>query len=361
MVFFETKLAQPSPAQNGDLISKIQDTLAKIEIKSEFAIAYSGYETLTIPANYHEHLKTITPQERDRYLAVKLQNYLYDIYLNFKPKQNSQPDIPSSQMANYVDKWSETKFYQRLTQANCGTGYRDPGWLVIGQQADRWQVTKSGLILQIDSGQHLGDPTQKLAIDQVVALKLPHNLVDHGRYIAVGNAGLPGADNVTVAQIYFNVSAEGALLLLANLTQKLNSRQISFAFKIAYDETDFERLDAAILEFNSTDFAQLSSILKEIYESNHTYFQPNIPFFTKHLGWLGIGLAEKLHAKSDSEVENIGQHHCGIIAQALLSVWQENKLNLHQLDYVLDYLLQRGVDTQYPYLNDNSSDIYHLA
>lgn len=360
MVFFEPKLSQTSPAKNGDLISKIQDTLDKIEIKSEFAIAYRGYETLEIPANYHEHLKTISRSDRDRYLTVKLKNYLYDIYINFTSEQNSQSDIVP-QAANDVDKWSKTKFYQQLTQANYGKGYQDSDWLIIGQQADFWQVVKDGLILQIKTEDCFADSSQKLAIKELVSLKMPHNLVDHGMYIAVGDAGLPGVDDVTVTQLYFNVSAEGALLLLADFTQRLNQSSLPFAFKVAYDETDFKRLDAAVLEFNRTDFAQLSSVLQSVYAQNQAYFQPTIPFFSKHLGFAGIGLAEKPNTTADLVAQSIGQHHCDIIAQALLSAWQKQELNSNQLDYVLDYLFQQGVDPQHPYLNADSADIYDLV
>lgn len=186
---------------------------------------------------------------------------------------------------------------------------------------------------------------------------MPHNLVDRGIYIAVGDAGLPEVAGVSVTQLYFNISAEGALLLLANLTQKLNQSKIPFAFNVAYDETNFDQLEAAILEFNKADFARICSILQEVYEGNQTYFQPNIPFFGKSLGLTGISIAEKPHTTSDLK-ENIGQHHCSIIAQALLST-KQNQLDL-ELGYLLDSLIQQGVDPLRPYLNSGASDIYDL-
>ena len=358
MVFSQTKSTQSDRVgDNNDLISKLQDTIEKIEIESELAIAYRGCEPLIIPIHYHEHLKTISSGDRDRYLAVKLKNYLYDIYLDSEPQQDLELDIPSSQETNYVNHWYKTKFYQQLIRANCGKGYRDPGWLVVGQQADRWLVTKDGLTLQISSDKYLADSTQKLKPEQVVALKLPHNLVDHGLYIAVGDAGKPEVAGVSVTQLYFNVSAEGALLLLADLTQKLNQSKIPFTFNIAYDETYFDCLDAAILEFNKTDFARIGSILQEVYEKNQAYFQPNTPFFAKSLGLAGVSIAEKPHTTSEIK-ENIGQHHCSIIAQTLLSA-RRDRVDL-KLGYLLDCLIEQGVDPLRPYLNPGASDIYDL-
>ena len=359
MVFSQTKSTQSDRVgDNNDLISKLQDTVDKIKIESEFAIAYGGYEPLTIPTHYHEHLKTISSCDRDRYLTVKLKNYLYNIYLDSEPQQDLELDIPSSQEANYVNHWSQTKFYQQLIRANCGKGYSDPGWLVVGQQADRWLVTKNGLTLQIKPDKYLADSTQKLEPEQVVALKMPHNLVDHGMYIAVGDAGKPEeVAGGSVTQLYFNVSAEGALLLLADLTQKLNQSKIPFTFNIAYDETYFDCVDAAILEFNKADFARICSILQEVYEGKQEYFQPDMPFFAKSLGLAGMSIAEKPHTTSEIK-ENIGQHHCSIIAQALLTA-RRDRVDL-KLSYLLDCLIEQGVDPLRPYLNPGASDIYDL-
>ena len=337
------------------------------------SITHPDYEPVKIPLDRQEHLKQISLSDRDRYLAAKLQNYLYAIYSgSIKPKpdsvgepsDNSESNPDREPMANYVNKWSKTKFYRQLTQHNHSQGYSDPNWQVVEREAEnRWQISKNGLTLSIKPEKYLIDSSAELQIGQVVSIKMPPSLVDHGLYIAVGDSGSPSNSDLdrgcTIAQLYFNVSSAGALQLLERLTQELNLLKIPFDFKIAYDEADFDRLDATVLEFKSTDFARLQPMLNNVYQETQIYFQPEIPFFCKHLALLGLGVAEKPPLASDFEPENIGERHCGIIANALVAAWQQgDEAIADKLDYVLNCLTRAKININYLYLNPDSQDIY---
>ncbi|MGL5942471.1 MAG: T3SS effector HopA1 family protein [Waterburya sp.] len=348
-----------------DFAQQLRDTVDKVHLTSEFVITHPDYEPLEVPVYHREHLTQVAAQDRDRYLTGKLKIYLYSIYSGVtqlkhnaatkaKKAENSDQKQP---MANYVDKWSRTKFYQRITQNNHGQGYQDPDWLVVKQEnANHWQITKDGLTLKIQPDQN----SEQLQVGQLVSIKMPPNLVDHGTYIAVGDAGHPvrsgDAQAVTVIQIYFNVGAETTLLLLERLTQQLNHLKIPFNFRIAYEESDYDRLDAAVLEIRKENFEQLKPILQAIYQENQEHFQPAIPFFCKPLA-SGLGLAEKPQSP-DYEPSNIGQHYCGVIAQALLAAWSQEKSGTDKLDYVLNHLAQMGIKVEHIYLNPDSADIY---
>ena len=347
---------------------KLRDIIAKIQITSELTITYQDYEPLEIDEHLKEYLKQISPADRDRYLTVKLQQYIYDILsLDLEEKDNSAVEMNSKledngdleEIANYVNKWSRTKFYKQLTQNNHGQGYSDPNWRVIKQEGDYWQVTKNDLTLQIKPEKHLAEPLQKLQPGKLVAIKMPPNLVDHGMYIAVGDAGSTNSqdspEEFTIVQLYFNVNPDGAALLLDNLTRKLNAIKIPFDFKLAYDESDFDDLDAVVLDIKSNDFELVYAIVKNIYQDNKSYFQPKVPFFCKFLA-PGLGLAEKPQSPSFAK-ENIGQHYCGIIAQALVKLWRKNSLvDTNKLDYILTYLSKVGVDLENLHLNPNSKE-----
>ena len=347
---------------------KLQDIVAKIEIASDLTITYEEFEPLKISSHLQEYLTQISLVDRDQYLAAKLQRYLYSIFIiDLKPESNatlstindaeSDDQSDRQEVANYVKKWSRTKFYQQLTHHNHGRGYNDPNWLVIKQAGDYWHVTKNNLTLHIKPERHLAQPQEELSPGKLISLKMPPNLVDHGLYIAVGDAGTTKTDNseqkFTITQLYFNVSSEGALHLLDNLTQKLNAIRIPFDFNLAYDETEFDHLDAAVLEFKSSDFDLIYPIVKTIYQANQTYFQSEIPFFCQLLA-PGLGLAEKPRS-SNFERENIGQHYCGIIAQALVKIWQQNNLSQSEkLNYVLNYLSEAGIDIERLYSGDQA-------
>ena len=353
---------------NFSLKQKLQNIVADIHITSDLTITYQDYEPLEIDYHLKEYLRQISLADRDRYLAVKLQQYLYDIFCSDLESEDISPVEGSSEledigdreeMANYVNKWSRTKFYQQLKQHNHGQGYSDPNWLVIKQEADYWQVSKNDLTLQIQPEKHLAEPLQDLQLGILVAIKMPSSLVDHGIYIAVGNAGSTNAadssSDLTVTQLYFNVNSEGAAILLDKLTQELNGIQIPFAFKLAYDESDFDDLDAAVLEIKSNDFELVYTIVKNIYQDNKTYFKPKIPFFCKFMA-PGLGLAEKPRSPNFAR-ENIGQHYCGIIAKGLVELWRKNSMvGTDKLDYILNYLSQAGVDLENFHLNPNSTE-----
>ena len=354
--------------ENAYFWRKIQDIVAKIHITPE-EIVHLDYEPATIPKYHQEYLKQVYS---DRYLTDKLTKYLYDICSNnIRPKQDSVfnrvSNLDTQQpFTNYASKWSETKFYRQLIQHNHSSGYEDPNWLVVKQEAQFWRITKDGLTLKIEPQQHLVGNLQ-LQIGQMVSVKMPPNLVERGFYIAIGEAGSISMSDRTsaalrdraldnVIELYFNVRSLGALLLLDSFTRQANPLKIPFNFKIAYNE-NCDRFDAVVLELKSSDFIELRPILKNIHQENRAYFQPEIPFFCKAIA-SGIGLAQKPN-RASTEPENMGQHLCGIIAKAMMD-WQKEKSDsaTKRLDYVFNSISTAGVNFKHLYLNPNAKDIY---
>lgn len=339
---------------------KLEDVVKNLQITADMTISYRDREPETIEPRFREHLNQVSLVDRNRFLASKLQKYLYGIFSSDSQPQNTEADREAT---NYVNKWSRTKFYQQLVQHNQGKGYSDPNWLVVKQEANCWQVTKNDLTLRIQLEKHLAEPREELQLGELVAIKMPPNLVDRGFYIAVGDSGsvnatINSADSPAegITQIYFNVSATGALMLLDNLTRELNAREISFDFKVAYDEAEFDNLDSAVLNFKSSDFEQIYPVVNNAYQQNQSYFQPQVPFFCQPLT-PGLGLAEKPRSPK-FEQENIGQHYCGIIATAIVEKWQENGLTENKLTDVLNSLSLAGLDINHLHLNPNSLKSY---
>jgi hypothetical protein len=388
---------------------QLESVVAKIAIASDLTISYEDLEPLTVPSRLKEYLNQIAPDDLNRYLAAKLQKYIYYIFttqlgsesqnssLKGAIKEENSKKLPKTDYVNNANKWSKTKFYQELTQNNHGQGYEDPNWLVIEQVDDRWHVTKDDLTLHIQP-RHLVEPSAELSPGKFVSLKMPPSLVERGIYIAVGDMGsvnnrskVSPSDDSTINQLYFNVGTGGALCLLDSLTQELNQVRVPFELIINYDETEFDRFDVVVLEFKSSDFDLIYSVVQTTYQNHQACFRPEIPFFCKFLA-PGLGFAEKLRSRSMGEAQsrseggasspkvhhkNIGQHYCGIIALALVELWQqelqpdnlpENQLNNHnnkldsqpnnKLNYVLNYLSEKRVDIEHLYLNP---DLNHTS
>ncbi len=348
-------------ANQSDLIAhqfkfkqQLENVVAKVAIASNFTISYEDFEPLEVKPHLKEYLNQISPTERNQYLAAKLQTYLYSIFCTrLKPDlNNSLTTEDTTRVANRIKKWYKTEFYQQLTQNNHGQGYSDPNWLVTKQVDDYWHVTKNHLTLHIKNS-HLVEASEKLSLGKLVSIKMPSNLVDRGIYIAVGDKGsansIGGDRGSIINQLYFNVDSQGALRLLDDLTQTLNQIKVPFDFKIAYNETKFDDLDAVVLEFRNNDFDLIYPVVQTACYERQTYFRSEIPFFCQFLS-PGLGLAEKPRSPKFAR-ENIGQHYCGIIAQALVEIWQQNNLIENKLDYVLNYLSAGGVDIERLYLN----------
>jgi sarcosine oxidase delta subunit len=347
----------------GDLVThqsnfkqKLEDVIENLQITPDLTISYRDREPVTIESHLHGYLNQISLVDRNRYLATKLQKYLYSIFSSDSQPQNTKAD---QETTNYVNKWSRTKFYQHLLQRNQGKGYSDPNWLVVKQEANYWQVTKNDLTLHIQLEKHLAEPREELHPGELVAIKMPPNLVDRGFYIAVGDSGtvnVADSPEKGITQIYFNVNAAGALVLLDDLTRELNAREISFDFKVAYDEAQFDNLDSAVLNFQSRDFELLYPVVNNAYQKNQSYFQSKVPFFCQPLA-PGLGLAEKPRSPTYQQ-KNIGQYYCGMIATAIVEKWQEDGLTENKLADVLNYLSLAGLDINHLYLNPVSPRSY---
>lgn len=151
-------------------------------------------------------------------------------------------------------------FAGSLHQNNCGEGYWDSGWQVIGYHADGIDlvpdtttviVKKNHLIVHTHPGRHLRNGPWLLG--DLIEVKLPKNLVDGDRYVAVGNAGVPGTDRVTQA---IDCSAEQVAELIQRITLELNQLNLPFTLGCFYDPFDYPDSEAAILTVNAMDRGQ---------------------------------------------------------------------------------------------------------
>ena len=339
---------------------QLRDVITKIDITRDLQITHRDYPPLIIAKQYQNWIQQMSPKARDRFLTVKLQQYLYAIFNGDIKPNDTQPtatdpgfDESDRQAINCADKWYETKFYNQLTQHNHSRGYSDSGWLVT--EKNPWRVSKNALTLNIDPQRDLTIPTTKLQVGQTVAIKMPPNLCDRGVYIAVGNAGSPNNSNSqnTVVQIYFNISSQTALLLLDSLTQQLNYLELPFEFKTAYSQLDFAKPDAAILEFLSKDWHKVQPVIKSTYLEHQAAFNLETLFFCKRLN-PGLGLCEK-PSISGERSKNIGQYYCNIVAELIVQMWKNNE----KTDVtILNKKVKDKIKLNLLYLNLNSKDIY---
>jgi hypothetical protein len=356
------KLLYMSDSSESRLLTALEDMVSNIQIESNFCIRHPNYPPLTVPQELAARLQSIPPALQQKYLTIRLRDFIYRIYYNGSLQRSTygrNGNFPHLGAQKNVD-W---QFEEQLHSRNHGTGYFDPGWQVLREEPDgSLAVNKGGLTLHIERDRHLHPTEASATQSNFVAVWLPPNRLRNGFYLAISNYGQEQggtlSSDIKVTQIFFNITAAGAPVLMDNLTRELNDIAIPFTFKILCNPLGYGRYDAGVLYFESRDYVAVRQVMREIYSAHYGYFQPPVPLFTKFLA-PGLGLAEQPAEKLPYQ-RNFGIHRCQIIANGLIEAWQrgfnsppERMAAIEQSFYSL------GIDLQRPYLNPNSEDIYY--
>ncbi|GAB4539876.1 MAG: hypothetical protein Tsb0014_30690 [Pleurocapsa sp.] len=343
---------------NTRLEQTLTDIAHNIQIQDNFTIIHPQYDPIELPAAIKERFKQMSELVREQYLQVKLQSLIHDCYHNCSPTTQETEKIE-----NQAIKWSKSEFYHQLRLNNHCQGHFEPGWLIVGMTEEGFlQVRKNDLTLHIRSERHLLPNQQNARIGDIVAVKMPPQLVEPGFYIAVGTNGSINdfQRDRTIVDVYCHVNSEGALALMDRLTVRLNKIAIPFHFKVLYYPDDYQWCDAAVLSFARDDYPQVQPILAEIYNETQSHFQPQIPLFTKYLA-PGLALAEK--PPSDGSLPKTFAEHCSqLIAQGLIAAWKAHKQTPEaKLQSICDRFAEAEISLSQPYLNPGSEDIYHIV
>jgi hypothetical protein len=295
------------------------------------------------------------------YTMTQLRNYIHDIYFSGEQEKKGLVAAPPQPIMNNTVSGLDINFLGLLQAANHGTGFLDPDWLIVAVKNERVQIEKDGLhlwvkpnvdlavgeILPAPSVQSL-PPLADLTVGATVSLRMPNSLFAGDYYIAVGDQGEPIAEKPRIT-VYFNVSVEGAPLLLQTLSRGLNNAACRFIFKILNEPLHYGRFNAAILEMEAESYTTLRAMLEAGSEQISRHLSDPVPLFTHRLA-AGIGLVESPPNDTD-----FGLTRCELLAQALL---ESGALAPCRLEMIRDKFAQQKLDWTRPYLNPGSTARY---
>ncbi len=327
-----------------------------LEIESFYSIKHPEYKLLELPESVISRFKNLSLDIQNKHLSIQLRNFLYSAYYNGYWHNSSTVDTQINNLSNNSLFGMDLAFYERLHTSNTGGGYWSTNWLVVYEEEDGClAVQKNGLTLHIERDLYLSEIHKSANVGDLVAIKMPKNLVQNGFYMAVSNLGTQ--DNQDIVRIYFNVSPDGAVSVMDNVTRELNNIQVAFSFKALYTPDEYRRYDSAVLYFNKHEYKTIYPILQKVYSANQDSFYPQVPLFTKQLA-PGLGCAEEPTNKL-AEKESFGTNRCQMIANGLIAAWQAgNNHPESRMKAILEQFLLHKIKLQYPYLNANSEDIY---
>lgn len=344
------------------LQTPLRDITHKVQIQSYFCIRHPDYKPSELPSEAVSRFQQLPLDIQNKYLNQRLCRFLYGIYYNASLKRVLVLDGDATNLAvnqnleNNTYQGVDVAFYERLHQNNNAEGYFSPGWQVVKQETDNTlAVHKKGLTLYIEPAKHLQPEAQAATVGDLVAIKLPKNLVQNGFYMAVGNAGPD--DKGDMVRVYFNLTSQGAVAVMGSLTAQLNAIAIPFKFKALYNPKDYGRYDSAVLYFDKSNYEVVHPVLKRVYAEQQSYFQPEVPLFTKLIA-PGLAIAEEPNHKF-AEKESFGTHRCQIVANGLLEAWRKGDNSPEgRMTEIRRQFSLLNIELQRPYLNANSEDIY---
>jgi hypothetical protein len=362
--------SQPTQSLNtssNGVLDSLQDIASKVQLESHFRIRHPDYKPLELPPDVVARFQHLPLQLQIKYQSLQLRSFLYGIYYNGSLRKalvaeaNSRKLTIEQNLENDRFQGVDLKFYEQLHNSNRGTGYFDPGWRVLRQEADgTLAAIKDNLTVHIERERHLLPEHQSAMVGDLVAIKLPRNRVQSGFYMAMSNTSSRErntSNEPDCVRIYFNLTPDGAIALMDAIATQFNDIAIPFKFKALYNPSDYNRFDSAVLYIDKQDYEAIRQVLQGIYFKNESYFQPEVPLFTKFLA-PGLALAEEPDRKFATK-ESFGTHRCQLVTNGLLEARENGDESLEsRMTSILQNFSRLGIDVNYPYLNANSKDIY---
>jgi hypothetical protein len=347
-------------AVDPELMAVLEDIARNVEIRDDFSIHHPSYKPLEIPAEAVERFQKMPEQMRQKFLGLQLRSFLYGIYYN--GGMRSALALDSDDQAVQLDLENNTvlgidmAFFQQLHDANCGTGYFEKGWKVL--QDDNFGgllVKSSWLRLFVQRAKHLCEDEKLAQVGDMVSIKMPKNRVQNGFYMAVSNSGFsyPQPESILV-RMYFNLTIDGSIAIMKDLTNELNHMNIRFNFKVLYNPMDYDRFDSGVLYFDKSHYKNVLRIVESIYFNHRTLFKSETPLFTKRIN-IGIGVAEEINQKL-FEGESFGLNRCQLMSNAILASFNQGEKI--QSKMLVENFSKYNIDMNATYLNQGSIDIY---
>ena len=236
---------------------------------------------------------------------------------------------------------SDGAFVAAMSRLNHGTGGWEPGWIV--RDAGGQLLTIERLGFKVRARPEECRMPAVVTVDDEVELRYQkerrHN--SPGFYVALGNTPVPTGE--PLVRLYWNPTSAGALLLVAELTHRLNERGLPFHLKSIDHPSRYGRCDAVVMYFPASGWKETLAEVAAVYPRVSAEMQTRVPAFALRLA-AGLGIAE-----DPGGGESFGGHRCALLAEGLLRAYEAGARGEDRLEVVRDCFEEGGVDPDRPY------------
>lgn len=248
-----------------------------------------------------------------------------------------------------------------LSEANATRERWDTGWQVY-QVLPSGQVMahKQGRTRALWPGEFLSTDAPGLAprpgTNLSVFFMRETKTMQPGFYFAFGEAQAGELDSFSLARLYWNLRAEGAVPLMRSVTRGLNRFQVPFRLKCLTNTAFYTRNDSAVLYVDKRFYRVTARVLAGVHKEVARHLRPDAPLFAKPLAD-GLALAEEPYTG-----ESFGMQRCRILAEGLLSAHARGLRDEgSRLEEIERHFAAYGLTLEAPYLNPRSVDQYEFT
>ena len=248
-----------------------------------------------------------------------------------------------------------------LSEANATRERWDAGWQVyrvlpsgqvLAHKDGRTRALWPGEFLSTDAPGTAPRPGMNLSVFFMRETKT----MQPGFYFAFGEARADEPDDFSLARLYWNVRAEGAVPLVRAITRGLNRFQVPFRLKCLTSTAFYTRNDAAVLYVDKRFYRVTARVLADVHGEVARHLRPDAPLFAKRLAD-GLALAEEPYTG-----ESFGMQRCRILAEGLLGAHARGlREEAARLEEVERHFAAYGLTLDAPYLNPRSVDQYDFT
>lgn len=317
----------------------------KVYEEEEYVKNQIPYQTFAEDFKSFGSNATVDAQQQRINLINALTNTIYAKFYCGIKNGNHTSKIPP--------KAEREAFMNELSKANTSENGFDYNWNIYNIDATTGStfVQKNGELrwLQPNTYQFANPQQKQPAINTKVGIvrqKENRNL-QPVFYHVFSNEMFP--QEVELGRFYWNITPEGASILVNLLTTTLNEYKIPFQFKCLNHPELYVRTDAAVLYLSKNHVQLVSMILKSVIPNLESYLVDEIPMFTKHV-FKGVGYAE-----DPGKGQSFGMSRSSTIAEALVDAFLQEKNEKETFENVINFLSRKGMTLDRLHLNKHTT------